>query len=296
LIGDRGFSTGNSSAEPIRATTIGGRRFDWGERTYLMGVLNVTPDSFSGDGVGRNVDAAVKKALALEAGGADLIDIGGESTRPGHIPISADEELERVLPALEAIVREVGVPISVDTSKAIVARAALKAGAALVNDVSGTIVDDRMAGTIREFGVPAVIMARGASRSADVVERVRADLDEALGNALNCGIPRERLLIDPGFGFGKDWRDNLALLHRLYELRTYALPIVVGLSRKSTIAKVLGSEPEFRVAANATLAALAVAGGAEMVRIHDVAQVGAAVRMADAVVRGPGPPAGRAGG
>lgn len=271
----------------LKAITIGGRLFTWGERTYVMGVINVTPDSFSGDGLGRNVEAAVVRARELELAGADLIDIGGESTRPGHTPIDADEELARVLPAIEAIVREVRVPISIDTSKAIVARAAVEAGASLVNDVSGTMADRQMAGVIRELGVAAVIMARGKSCAVDVIERVREDLDGALSNALGAGIPRERLLIDPGFGFGKDWHANLQLLRRLSELRSYGLPILAGLSRKSTIAKVLGSEPPFRVSANSALAALAVAGGADMVRIHDVAQVGAAVRMADAVVRGP---------
>ncbi len=265
----------------------GGGLLAWGARTYVMGVINVTPDSFSGDGLGRDVAAAMRKARELEAGGADLIDIGGESTRPGHTPVEADEEIARVLPALTAIVREVSVPISVDTSKAVVARAAIEAGAALVNDVSGTMADREMAGVIRDLAVPAVIMARGASRAADVIERVRQDLDEALLNALAAGIPRDRLLIDPGFGFGKDWRDNLELLRRLSELRSYGLPMLVGLSRKSTISKVLGSEPAFRVAANSALAALAVAGGADLVRIHDVVQVGAAIRLTDAVVRGP---------
>jgi len=272
-------------AATMRVTRIGDHEFHWGQRTYVMGIVNVTPDSFSGDGV-TDLETAVGQARQMEQDGADLIDIGGESTRPGHTPVDADEEIARVLPALRAIVREVSLPISIDTSKAVVARAAIEAGAALVNDVSGTMADREMAGVVRDHAVPAVIMARGASRTADVIERVRQDLDEALSNALAAGIPRDRLLIDPGFGFGKDWRDNLELLRRLPELRSYGLPILVGLSRKSTISKVLGSEPAFRVAANSALAALAVVGGADMVRIHDVLQVGAAVRLADAVVRG----------
>lgn len=267
-------------------TPIGGRLFGWGERTYLMGILNATPDSFSGDGVGKDVAAAVRRARELEASGADIIDLGGESTRPGHTPVPAEEELARVLPALQAITAIVSVPISIDTRKAAVARAAIEAGAVLVNDVSGLMADPAMAATVKELGVPIVVMARGASRHPDVVQRVREDLDVGLARADAAGIARQKLLIDPGFGFGKDWRQNLVLLRRLGELRGYGLPLLVGLSRKSTIAKVLGSEPEHRVPANASLMALAIAGGADVVRVHDLVPMRAAALMADAAIRG----------
>ncbi len=268
------------------AMRIGGREFRWGSRTYLMGIVNVTPDSFSGDGVGLNVDAARARAVALAAAGADIIDLGGESTRPGHTPVAAEEELSRVLPALEAIVAAVSVPVSIDTRKAAVARQALARGAALVNDVSGLCGDPEMAAVVREAGVPALLMARGAGRQDDVIARVRSDLDEGLAVAAAHGIPRERLLIDPGFGFGKDWRMNLELLGRLCELHGYGLPIVAGLSRKSTIARVLGPGMGRSLEANAALTTLAIAGGAEIVRVHDVAQMRLVARMADAVVRG----------
>ena len=265
---------------------IGGREFVWGSRTYLMGIVNVTPDSFSGDGVGLDVGAAQARAVALAGAGADIIDLGGESTRPGHTPVDCEEELRRVLPALEAIVAAVSVPISIDTRKAAVARSALGRGAALVNDVSGLCGDEAMAGVVREAGVPALLMARGAGRQDDVIARVRSDLAESLAAAAAHGIPRERLLIDPGFGFGKDWRMNLELLGRLRELHGYGLPIVAGLSRKSTIARVLGPGMGRSLEANGALTTLAIAGGAEIVRVHDVAQMRIVARMADAVVRG----------
>jgi dihydropteroate synthase len=267
--------------------TIGGREFAWGRRTYLMGILNVTPDSFSGDGVGCDVAAAMRRAQQLEAEGADLIDVGGESTRPGHTPVPQQAELRRVLPALRAVCSAVSVPVSIDTRKATVARAAIEAGAALVNDVSGLMDDAEMAAVVKESGVPVVLMARGASRRADPLARVRADLAESLRRAAQHGIPPERLIVDPGFGFGLDWLGNLAVLRRLRLLRGYGLPLLVGLSRKSTIRRVLGDEPPYRVPANAALTALSIAGGADIVRVHDMAAMRAAARMADAVVRGP---------
>ncbi|HEY7295408.1 MAG TPA: dihydropteroate synthase [Dehalococcoidia bacterium] len=268
------------------ALQIGRTEFLWGRRTYLMGIVNVTPDSFSGDGVGMDVAAARARALALAEAGADIIDVGGESTRPGHQPVAAAEELRRVLPALRAIVAAVDVPISIDTRKALVAREAVALGAALVNDVSGLIGDAEMARVVRETGVPVLLMARGAARHADVLDRVRSDLDESLMVADAHGIARSRLLIDPGFGFGKTWQMNLELLGRLRELRGYGLPIVAGLSRKSTIVRVLGPGAGSLIEANAALTALAIAGGAAVVRVHDVAQMRIAARMADAVVRG----------
>ena len=265
---------------------IGGREFNWGERTYLMGILNVTPDSFSGDGVGSDVAAAVRRVADMVSAGADIIDVGGESTRPGHTPVSAEEELARVLPVLGAVVGKFDVPFSIDTRKSLVARAAVEAGASLINDVSGLTADPDMAGTVRDAGVPVVLMARGGSRRLDVVTRVQQDLDESLARALDADISRERILIDPGFGFGKTWRDNLVLLRRLSEFRSYGLPMLIGLSRKATIAKILGPESQHRTAANAALVALAIAGGADMMRVHDVGEGRDATRIADAVIRG----------
>ena len=193
--------------------------------------------------------AAFRRVADMVSAGADIIDVGGESTRPGHTPVSAEEELARVLPVLGAVVGKFDVPFSIDTRKSLVARAAVEAGASLINDVSGLTADPDMAGTVRDAGVPVVLMARGGSRRLDVVTRVRQDLDESLARALDAGIPHERLLIDPGFGFGKTWRDNLVLLRRLSEVGGYGLPILIGLSRKATIAKILGPESQHRNAA-----------------------------------------------
>jgi dihydropteroate synthase len=273
---------------PAPALRLGDSTLEWRRRTYIMGIVNVTPDSFSGDGVAFDVRRAVERATQLERAGADIIDIGGESTRPGHNPVPSDEELRRVLPALRAIASAVSVPISIDTRKAAVAHAAVEAGAALVNDVSGFLADPHMASTVRSLGVPAVLMARGHSRRADVLARIQADLDESLAQARGAGVDEAMLIVDPGFGFGKDWRDNLELLRRLPEIRSrYAFPLLVGLSRKSVIRHVLGSEVQHRVPANAALTALAIAGGADIVRVHDVEAMSAAVRLADAVIRGP---------
>ncbi|MHB8578090.1 MAG: dihydropteroate synthase [Dehalococcoidia bacterium] len=264
---------------------IGSAEFRWGARTYLMGVINVTPDSFSGDGFYLDVAAAVARGIQLERDGADLIDIGGESTRPGHRRVALDEELRRVVPVIEELAKQVHVPISVDTSKAAVAEAAVRAGAALVNDVTGLMGDSRMSGAVRELDVPVILMARGASRVGDVIERVGADLLTSFNRAEAAGLDIRRVLMDPGFGFGKTWRENLELLRRLPEIEGSGLPLVVGLSRKSTIAKVLGPDRQFGAAPNAALTALAVAAGADVVRVHDVTAMRAAARIADAVVR-----------
>jgi dihydropteroate synthase len=270
--------------------TLGGREFRWGRRSYCMAILNVTPDSFSADGVGTDVAAAVALARRAEAEGADILDIGGESTRPGHRPVAVEEELRRVLPALQALRGQISLPISVDTRHAAVARACLDAGAAIVNDVSG-LADPAMAPllTAREAGV--VIVAGGPRRAGDVVRRVRAELDAALERALAAGVRREQIVLDPGFGFGKTPDENLVLLARLGELSDYELPLLVGLSRKRTIAHVLGEGTQQSPAANAALTALAVANGADIVRVHDVAVAVAAARLADAVHRRPPPAA-----
>ena len=265
-----------------------GSLFPWGNRTFVMGILNVTPDSFSGDGVYLDPQRAAQHAVALQAAGADVIDLGGESTRPGHTLVAIEEELRRVLPALEAVLATVSVPVSIDTRKAAVARAALDLGARVVNDITGLQADPAMPD--EAAGAEAVLLMAGAmpqaSTAADVVARVREDLSRALQTADDAGVPRERLILDPGFGFGKRWFENLDLLRRLGELRDFELPLLVGLSRKSTIARVIGDEPEHRIEANATLTALAIAGGAQLIRVHDVAEMVAAARLADAVVRG----------
>ena len=271
--------------EPL---TIGGRRFDWGSRTYVMGIINVTTDSFSGDGLGLEVEAAVAQGRRFVQEGADILDVGGESTRPGFQAVSPEEEMRRVLPVVERLVREVDVPVSIDTYKAEVARAALEAGAHLVNDIWGFRHDAGMAPLVAEYGVPAVIMHNQRGRDfREVIGDIRAGLEASLRLAGQAGIPRQRLIIDPGFGFGWAEEHSLEMLRRLREIRDFGLPVLIGTSRKSTIGAVLGGVPAGeRLMGTAATVAIAVAHGADIVRVHDVAEMVQVCRMADAVVRG----------
>jgi dihydropteroate synthase len=257
-----------------------------------MGILNATPDSFSGDGLlasaGDPVAAAVQRARTMLADGADLLDVGGESTRPGHEAVDADEETRRVVPVVEALRREVSdVPISVDTTKPSVAAAALDAGAALLNDVWGVSGDRSMLEVAARHGAPIVLMHnRLEPRYDDVVAEVLDDLARAIDRAIASGIDRERTLVDPGFGFGKTPEHNLAVVHDLSRLRELGRPIVLGTSRKSTLGRVLDLPVEQRLEATLATTALGVAFGADIVRVHDVRPNVRAARMADAIVRG----------
>lgn len=261
--------------------------WEWGQRTYVMGIINVTPDSFSGDGLAGQLDAVVERAQAMVEAGADLIDVGGESTRPGHTPVPAEEELRRVIPAIEALTQTITVPISIDTSKAIVAEAALKAGASIINDVRGLQADPDMAPLAARAGVPVIIMHDRKIESAErLIPDIVRELARRIEHALAAGIAWERIIIDPGFGFGKTPDLNLLLLRRLRELTVLGRPILVGTSRKSMIGHVLGTPPEDRLEGTAATVALAIANGADIVRVHDVPQMVRVVRMTDAVVRG----------
>jgi dihydropteroate synthase len=269
---------------PLR---VGDVTFAWGERTYIMGILNVTPDSFSGDGLAGDVERAVARARAMVAAGADILDVGGESTRPGHTPVDAEEELRRVLPALEAIAAEVDVPISIDSSKASVAEAALRRGASIVNDVRGLSADPDLARLAAEAGVPVIIMHDLKVRDrVDLIPQLTRELGVRIERALKAGIAWERIIIDPGFGFGKTPELNLELLRRMRDLTVLGRPILSGTSRKSMIGKVLGAEPHDRLEGTAATVALSIANGADIVRVHDVGPIARVVRMTDAIVRG----------
>ena len=273
-------------------TNIGGRRFVWGERTYVMGVINVTPDSFSNDGVGNDVDGAVRMAVRFQEDGADIIDVGGESTRPPGIygdskPISADEELSRVLPMIEAITKESDLPVSIDTYKASVAQAAIEAGASMINDVWALQRDPDMLRVAAEADMPVVLMHNQVGTEyddlvPDVIEGMRGRVDAAVKG----GVRPENIIVDPGMGFGKTAEQNLEILRRLGEFDTLGLPLLVGMSRKSTIGYVLGLPVEDRVEGTAATVALSIAGGADIVRVHDVKEMARVARMSDAVVRG----------
>ena len=293
--------TGTSGLAPARPmpVVIGGTTFAWGERTYLMGIVNATPDSFSGDGlavgdVARGgstaslVEAIVRQALEMADQGADLVDIGGESTRPGHQPVDEPEERRRVIGGVAAVhAARPDLPISVDTRRATIAAAALASGAAMLNDVAAvTAPTDALFRVAAEHGVPVVLMHdRAEARYRNVVAEVVADLQRAVERAVAAGVAWERCLVDPGFGFGKTADQNLALLHELAALRVIGRPVMLGTSRKSTIGLVLDLSANERLEGTLATTALGVAAGVDIVRVHDIRANVRVARMADAIVR-----------
>ena len=272
-------------------TTVGRTTFTWGERTFVMGILNVTPDSFSGDGLTKGADplrAAVDQARRMVDEGADLLDIGGESTRPGHAPVDAAEEIGRVIPVVAAV-HEVlpGIPLSIDTTKVVVAEAALAAGATLLNDIWGVGPDPAMAELAASAGVPLIVMHnREEAKYDDVVGEVVDDLRAALERAERLGIAPEHLIVDPGIGFGKTADHNVLLLNHLDALTALGRPILLGTSRKSTIGRILDLPADERLEGTLATTALGVASGVDIVRVHDVRANVRAARVADAIVRG----------
>jgi len=301
--------------------TIGRATFAWGTRTYLMGILNITPDSFSGDGLisptpsntdvegirdrgigEREVEIALEMARRFVKEGADILDVGGESTRPGAQTVDLDEELGRVLPVIKSLASQTSVPISIDTYKADVAEAALQAGAQLVNDVWGFKVDPRLAEVAARRQVPVILMhnrsswanaeiqARLGGRYVGVpydnlLEDVKSELMESVDIARQAGIPDEYIILDPGIGFGKTVEQNLELLDRLAEIRQLGFPVLLGASRKSFIGYTLNLPPDQRLEGTAAAVAIGIARGADIVRVHDMGYMARVARMADAIVR-----------
>ena len=283
-------------------------RFAWGTRCYLMGILNVTPDSFSGDGLLRADDPvayAVEQGRAFRAAGADVLDVGGESTRPGSDPITAQEEIDRVIPVVEALVQAVpDAVVSIDTSKAPVAEAAFAAGAAIVNDIWALQADPALAGLVAELGAPIILM-HNRSRPKDVVQdsrlggrylgatyghlldEVTATLRELADAAIGHGIDRAQIILDPGIGFGKTVTQNLALINHLDRIKALGFPVLLGASRKSFIGQVLDVPPDEREDGTAATTAVGVMRGADIVRVHDVKTAARIVRMVEAIVEAP---------
>lgn len=280
--------------------------FDWGARTYIMGILNVTPDSFSGDGMfaepGENIGRAVAQVEQFIADGADIIDIGGESTRPGSTPIHPSEEIQRVIPVIEAIRQISNIPISVDTYRAVVAEAALEAGANWVNDVWGLRMDPDLVRLVAQANCPIVIMHnRSKPKNVAQEERlggryvgvdyknlildVQRELEESIELALAHGVQDENIIIDPGIGFGKTVAQNLQLLNDLDQFLDMGYPILVGPSRKSFIGYTLDLPPEERVEGTAAAVAIAIDRGADIIRVHDVRHMARVSRMVDSIVR-----------
>ena len=292
----------------LRATRIGPSWFHWGHQTYVMGILNVTPDSFSGDGLLQRaqradwIAALLDRARAMIQAGAQLIDVGGESTRPGAQTVSIEQELDRVIPAITTLAREGLGPISIDTYKAEVARQALDAGAVLVNDVWGFRRDPDMAALAAERNVPAILMHNRSkpqdaafearlgpryigSHYDDLIPDILRELGECVALARAAGVPDHHIIVDPGIGFGKTVEQNLELLDRVGEFKTLGFPILVGPSRKSFIGYTLDAPPDQRIDGTAAAVAISIARGADLVRVHDVEPMARVARMTDAITR-----------
>jgi dihydropteroate synthase len=250
-----------------------------------MGIINVSPDSFSGDGLD-SADAAVAQALRFVAEGVDMLDIGGESTRPGSSPTSADEELRRVIPVLERLKGKVKVPLSVDTYKLNVARRALDAGAQMINDIWGLKQEPRLAALAADRGVPIILMSNQRDKPRrNIIPAVLSDLKRSMDVALNAGVPWENIIIDPGIGFGKTLEQNLELVRRLDELKALGRPILLGTSRKSMIGLVLDLPMEQRLEGTAASSVIGIVKGADIIRVHDVKEMIRIARMSDAIIR-----------
>ena len=268
------------------ALEVRGRRFAWGAKTYVMAIINETPDSFSGDGIAGDLAATVALVKRFEAEGADILDIGGESSRPGATPLSAAEEIARVVPAIVAVRAMTDLPISIDTYHAKVAEAALDAGADMVNDIWGLRTDPSMAQLVARRGVPLVAMHNQRGRTFhDVTDDIRAGIGATLEAARAAGIDPAKIILDPGFGFGWTPKQNLEMLRRLPELWSLEMPLLVGTSRKSTLGLVLDAPVDERFEGTASSVALCIAGGADIVRVHEAGAMVRVAKVADAIVR-----------
>jgi dihydropteroate synthase len=267
-----------------------------GERTLIMGVLNVTPDSFSDGGKYDQPEIAIEHALALELAGADLLDIGGESTRPGSEETSASQELDRILPVLEGLRGRLKIPVSVDTRRSTVAELALRANTEIINDVSGLRSDARIAEVAAKYGVPLILMhMRGEPRTMqhgpfarDVMKDVARGLRDSVAKARKAGVAKSQIILDPGIGFGKSYSQNYELLQKLPQLATLGYPLLVGTSRKGFLGATLARDgkpapPEERIWGTATTVTASILGGAHIVRVHDVAEMVQVARVADCV-------------
>jgi dihydropteroate synthase len=270
------------------------RCFTWGQRTYLMGILNVTPDSFSDGGLFNTTSAALAQAQAMVDAGADIIDIGGQSTRPGAEQITLTEELDRVLSVLQVIRPKITIPISVDTTRAEVAQAAVEAGADIVNDISGGTYDPEMLPTVAKLDVPIMLMhIRGTPQTMqqhtdyqDLMGEIYSFLSQQIKAAITAGIQQENIIIDPGIGFAKNYDQNLEIIRSLPTFKTLKCPILVGASRKSFIGKILNQpEPKARVWGTAAACCAAIFNGADILRVHDVAEMRDVSLVADAIYR-----------
>ena len=278
-------------------TRCGNTEFQWGERTYVMGIINVSPDSFSGDGIDK-AEAAIAQAHRFVSEGADILDIGGESTRPGSAPVSVEEEIGRVIPVIERLASEVPVPLSIDTYKSDVAVRALEAGATMLNDQWGLKHDPYLAELAAEKGAPIILMSNQRDKGGydtstrrdkgyyqDVLTEVISSLRQSVELAIKLNVPRENIILDPGIGFGKTWQQDIEIIRNLRELEELDMPILIGTSRKSLIKMVLNLPAAERMEGTAATIAIGIANGADIVRVHDVKEMVRVCRMSDAIVR-----------
>lgn len=259
-----------------------------GQRTYVMGILNATPDSFSDGGRFNEVEAGIEHAVKMVKEGADIIDVGGESTRPGAKEVTLEDELDRVVPLIKGIRENVNVPISIDTYKARVAEAALKAGANIINDVWGLQREPEIAKVAARAGAPLIAMhnQKGSHYDEDIIEAMKKFFKKSIQIALDAGVPKEHIILDPGIGFGKTPEQNVIVMGRLHELHDLGYPILLGTSRKSMIGKILDLPSDERVEGTIATNVVGVMAGMEIIRVHDVKENLRAVKVADAIVRG----------
>lgn len=272
----------------------GSFRLDLGKRTHVMGVLNVTPDSFSDGGLFLEKEKAIEHGIAMAGEGADFIDIGGESTRPFSKPVSIDEEIERVVPVIEVLAREIRIPISIDTWKGDVGREALKAGASMINDISALRLDPGLSSVAAESGVPVILMhMKGTPENMqknpvydDLVGEIKGFLEDAVKRAVQAGIQEDLILVDPGIGFGKTFDHNLQIIRQLPSFLSLGRPLLIGTSNKAFIGEILGKKADERVTGTMATVAVAAMHGAHVVRVHNVKEAVETVRIVDAVKRG----------
>lgn len=259
---------------------------DYRKKTVIMGILNVTPDSFSDGGQFNQQDLAVKHALQMEHDGADIIDVGGESTRPGHTPLGMEEEIERVVPMIQAIRKHSGMPISIDTYKAETARRALDAGADIINDVWGAKADPDMARIAAEYQAPIILMHnRDNNHYQDIIEDMKSDLRESINLVLDAGVAPEKIILDPGIGFAKDYQQNLFVMNHLEDFHELGYPILLGTSRKGFIGKTLNLTVDRRVEGTGATVCLGIAKGCQIMRVHDVLQIARMAKMMDTMLQ-----------
>lgn len=266
---------------------LGNKEFKLGERTYIMGILNATPDSFSDGGKFNSVENAVKRAEEMIKAGADIIDIGGESTRPGFHQVSAEEEIERVVPVIKAVKEKFDIPVSIDTYKSETAEAAVKAGADIINDVYGFKRDRKIANVAAKYNLPCILMHNRLEHEGykDLMKEVKEDLKESIDIALNAGVKEENIILDPGIGFVKTLEENLSVMKHLKEIRDMGYPVLLGTSRKSMIGLTLNLPSDQRVEGTVATTVMGVMAGCEFVRVHDVLENKRAAVMTDAVMK-----------